>query len=781
MCITFTNKAAKEMKERLVANVGVENAKAITAGTFHSVAARMLRKDVHALENYGRGNDFVIYDETDTKALLRKILVEKFKEEKKKVDAGMVKGRISAAKSAVDHCVGVPGSRMVRALVDARPNLKFDPGVKNHFAAVYDEYEANLRASNALDFDDLLSATVALLKSSGPVRQHYQQRWRHVLVDEFQDTSLSQYELIRELALPRGQVFVVGDVDQAIYSWRGAEVANIRTKFDDDFFGADTVMLTKNYRSTATIVKAARAVIGESLSRSPLELDAVQPGGKDVAVVATEDEVEEAEFAAREAARAARDGVPLKEIAVLYRTHHQSRPLEEAFVRAGVPHVVIGDTAFYTRKEIKDAVAYLRVLLNPRDSVSLARIINTPPRKIGPGTLEKLTTWSDSLPWDDGMPQPLGAALLRRTWANPDQGLEEDDVLPSAKEMGLGAAAHKSVSNFCRLMRDLEVVMEGSTPGELIEAVVKSTGFKEYLIDQENGDERWGFIKELISIANEPSATDGMDSLEPEDDATAPATPATGEKGLMDFLEGVALLMSAETRSEDAQADAVKLMTMHAAKGLEFDTVFITGCEDKLIPMESFQKDGREEMDEEVRLFYVGITRAKRKLFLCRSAKRTRFGLTTYPDPSPFLAVIRDALVGGGAAKPPAIPVPTDVGEGAGKSERLAAHLAANGVRAAIGSHETFRGGRGVGGARGANGGRGAGRGGGGGARRDDLPARREAAEPADPEATKRRAARRAAASARAAAKGTAAGKGGASSAPPRAAPRGRPRRGPSE
>ena len=237
MCITFTNKAAKEMKERLVANVGVENAKAITAGTFHSVAARMLRKDVHALENYGRGNDFVIYDETDTKALLRKILVEKFKEEKKKVDAGMVKGRISAAKSAVDHCVGVPGSRMVRALVDARPNLKFDPGVKNHFAAVYDEYEANLRASNALDFDDLLSATVALLKSSGPVRQHYQQRWRHVLVDEFQDTSLSQYELIRELALPRGQVFVVGDVDQAIYSWRGAEVANIRTKFDDDFFG----------------------------------------------------------------------------------------------------------------------------------------------------------------------------------------------------------------------------------------------------------------------------------------------------------------------------------------------------------------------------------------------------------------------------------------------------------------------------------------------------------------------------------------------------------------
>jgi DNA helicase-2/ATP-dependent DNA helicase PcrA len=333
---------------------------------------------------------------------------------------------------------------------------------------------------------------------SGEARQHYQQRWRHVLVDEFQDTSLSQYELIRTLALPQNKVFVVGDVDQAIYSWRGAEVANIRTKFDEDFAGAETVMLNKNYRSTATIVKAAQAVIGESKGRSPLELDAVTPGGKDVAVVATEDEVEEAEFCACEAAKIARGGVPLKEIAVLYRTHSQSRPLEEAFIRAGVPHVVVGDTAFYTRKEIKDAVAYLRVLLNPRDTVSLQRIINTPPRKIGPGTMDKLQLWAEDLPWVDGMPQPLGLALLQQSWAAPDEALNDDAVLPPAKEMGLGAGAHRAVSEFVRLMRNLTGVMEDSNPGQLIEEVVKSVGFEAYITEQENRDERWGGAVQVV-------------------------------------------------------------------------------------------------------------------------------------------------------------------------------------------------------------------------------------------------------------------------------------------
>ena len=219
LCITFTNKAANEMRERLAASVGHENASMITAGTFHSVASRMLRKHVHLLENYGRGNDFAIFDEADTRALLRKILVDRFHEDKKKVDPGLAKGRISAAKSAVDHCVGLPGHRMLRALIASRPNLGRDPGVTNRFAQLYDEYEANLRASNALDFDDLLSASVALLRTSEEARTHYQQRWRHVLVDEFQDTSQSQYELIRAVASPQNNVFVVGDVDQAIFGF----------------------------------------------------------------------------------------------------------------------------------------------------------------------------------------------------------------------------------------------------------------------------------------------------------------------------------------------------------------------------------------------------------------------------------------------------------------------------------------------------------------------------------------------------------------------------------
>jgi|TARA_B110000977_G_scaffold106531_2_gene138830 DNA helicase-2/ATP-dependent DNA helicase PcrA len=213
---------------------------------------------------------------------------------------------VSAAKSGVDHCVGATGDRMLRALLETRPNLKHDPGVINQFPRMYDEYEANLRSSNALDFDDLLSGAVALLQNSDEARQHYQQRWRHVLVDEFQDTSLSQYELIRVLAKPQNKVFVVGDVDQAIYSWRGAEVKNIREKFDSDFAESETVLLTKNYRSTSTIVKAARAVIGQSNDRSPLDLESVTPGGKDVAIVAVEDELEEAAFCAREAVKAAR-------------------------------------------------------------------------------------------------------------------------------------------------------------------------------------------------------------------------------------------------------------------------------------------------------------------------------------------------------------------------------------------------------------------------------------------------------------------------------------------
>lgn len=774
LCITFTNKAAREMKERLELSVGVDNANAVTSGTFHSVASRMLRKHVHLLESYGRGNDFAIYDESDTRALIRKILVDRFNEDKKKVDAGLVKGRISASKSAVDHCVGVSGERMLRALIETRPNLQHDPGVANQFARVYDEYEANLRSSNALDFDDLLSAAVALLQTSDEARQHYQQKWRHVLVDEFQDTSLSQYELIRVLAKPQDRVFVVGDVDQAIYSWRGAEVANIRDKFDVDFKGAGTVLLTKNYRSTSTIVKAARAVIGASKTRSPLDLDAVTPGGRDVAVVAVEDEIEEAEFCAREAARAHKEGVPLREIAVLYRTHSQSRPLEEAFIRAGVPHVVVGDTAFYTRKEIKDCVAYLRVLSNPRDTVSFQRIINTPPRKIGPGTLDKLQVWAETLPWEDGMPQTPGAALLRRRWADPD--VPDDQMLPAAEAMGLGKAAHRAVGAFVRAMRELEDIMDVSTPGELVREVVDKVGFEAYVSDQENGDERWGFVKELIAVAGDSDAfappfgvSDDVSGDDSGDEITDEITEnraesLVGADALHAFLEGISLLMSAETRSEDETVDAARLMTLHASKGLEFSTVLVAGCEDGLIPFKRDERTGQPE-DEETRLFYVGVTRAKRKLFLCRAFKRQRFGKTEYCEPSPFLDVIKNALAPGGA--------PGGAPASARESPGGAAHNASGGgTRIAMGSSPAFRGrGRGVPG-RGGRGGAG-----GGGDKRG--PGGAETKAPADPEANARRAARRAAAAKKAA---EAAAKSAEGRGAPRVGPRAQPRsRRPSE
>jgi DNA helicase-2/ATP-dependent DNA helicase PcrA len=579
---------------------------------------------------------------------------------------------------------------------------------------------------------------------------------------------LSQYELIRVLAKPQDRVFVVGDVDQAIYSWRGAEVANIRDKFDVDFKGAGTVLLTKNYRSTSTIVKAARAVIGASKTRSPLDLDAVTPGGRDVAVVAVEDEIEEAEFCAREAAKAHKEGVPLREIAVLYRTHSQSRPLEEAFIRAGVPHVVVGDTAFYTRKEIKDCVAYLRVLSNPRDTVSFQRIINTPPRKIGPGTLDKLRVWAETLPWEDGMPQTPGAALLRRRWADPD--VPDDQMLPAAEAMGLGKAAHRAVGAFVRAMRELEDIMDVSTPGELVREVVDKVGFEAYVSDQENGDERWGFVKELIAVAGDSDAfappfgfsddVSGDDSGDEVSDevSEARAEALVGADGLHAFLEGISLLMSAETRSEDETVDAARLMTLHASKGLEFSTVLVAGCEDGLIPFKRDERTGQPE-DEETRLFYVGVTRAKRKLFLCRAFKRQRFGKTEYCEPSPFLDVIKNALAPGGA--------PADAG-GYG-----AAHIAAGGgTRIAMGNSPAFRGrGRGVPG----RGGRG-GAGGGGGGR---GPGRAETKANQDPEANARRAARRAAAAKKAA---EAAAKSAEGRGAPRVGPRAQPRsRRPSE
>ena len=623
LCITFTNKAAKELRERLRDKIGEKAAREITAGTFHSVAARMLRRHGDRIPGIGRTGEFTIYDADDSKQIVLDVLVNKFGETRKNAQPGPMRNWISTSKSCVKHSVGLNGSHMLRALLEAKKPI---PSMSHErFVECYDEYELGLRQANAFDFDDLLSATVAMMEKCPEVASYYQTRWSQVLVDEFQDTSTTQYELIRKLAQPQGSVFVVGDADQAIYGWRGAEVANIRTQFDKDFKDVTTHMLTTNYRSTSTIVQAAQAVIKESEFPSPLELVANTPGGRDVAIVEANDDREEAEFVALETKKMVQKNPDMRyaDIAVLYRTNSQARVFEEAFIRAGVPHTVIGDTSFYGRKEIKDMIAYLRVVLNPSDTVSLKRIINMPTRGIGNSTIDKLNAWVDTLPKNDGRDVSLGDALFTGAWRTSSVD-DESELLPSAEEMGLSARSRTAVLKFAEFMVATREGAKELSPGQLLDEIVSATGYSTMVKDADEGNERWAFVQELINLAKEPPQ-----------DVDETIQDRVGLEALGAFLEGISLLTSAESKEEEG-GDTTKLMTMHASKGLEFDSVFIGGIEDGLIPFVR-NGDGDDDQDEEVRLFYVGITRAKRKLFLCHARQRRRFGRDPQPARRSFL------------------------------------------------------------------------------------------------------------------------------------------------
>ena len=656
LCITFTNKAARELRERLRDKIGDAAARDITAGTFHSVAARMLRRHGEWIPGIGRTGDFTIYDADDSKHIVRDVLVNKFGETKKTAQPGPLRNWISTSKSCVKHSVGLNGSHMLRALLDAHKPIP--PMSHERFVECYDEYEMALRQANAFDFDDLLSATVAMLELCPDARAYYERRWSQVLVDEFQDTSTTQYELIRQLSQPQGSVFVVGDADQAIYGWRGAEVANIRTQFDEDFTDVQTYMLTTNYRSTATIVEAAQAVIKESSFPSPLDLVANTPGGRDVAIVEASDDREEAEFIAMEVRKMVKADSDLRysDVAVLYRTNSQARVLEEAFIRAGVPHTVIGDTSFYGRKEIKDLIAYLRVVLNPSDTVSLDRVINTPTRGIGNSTIEKIKSWIETLPTNDGVPPSLGDALFGRAWmTEPDENAE---LLPSAEDMGLSSRARTAVMKFAQLMAEAQAIAVNATPGELLEEIIRNTGYDTVVQDADDGSERWAFVQELIHLAKEPPQN--VDEAIPD---------RVGLEALGAFLEGISLLTSAESKEEEG-GDTTKLMTMHASKGLEFNSVFIAGVEDGLIP---FVRDGNgdDDQDEEVRLFYVGITRAKRKLMLCHARERRRFGQNPQPAKRSFLLDSISAMLTGSKKPERSVSMPrSSTTRGASRSSR---------------------------------------------------------------------------------------------------------------
>lgn len=583
VAVTFTNKAAREMKERLLRLLGAE-CEALTIGTFHAICARILRREGTLL---GFSPTYTIYDEDDQQAIIKQILKEMNLDDKM-YRPGAVLSVISRAKNDL---IG-PEAFTPRSWKE------------EVIARIYRRYQQALRESNAMDFDDLLTNTVALWEQYPEVLERYRRRYSHVLVDEFQDTNAAQYVLLRLLAGGHRNLFIVADEDQSIYSWRGADFRNIQ-RFRDDFPEAPVILLEQNYRSTQTILDVANAVISRNSHRTPKRL--VTERGKGVAVVLHEayDEQEEGGYVVAEIRRLMEEGFRPEDCAVMYRTNAQSRAVEEAFVRAGMRYKLVGATRFYQRREIKDTLAYLRIVYNPADSASLSRVINVPPRGLGAQTVAALFAWAGEQGisvWD---------ALHRLREA--DQG--EDVVHPIAPR------AVKPLLAFLALWEGLVEDSKGLDAASILSLILDRTNYQAYLDDgTEEGRDRWDNVMELLNVAGQYA---GM------------------ENSLGAFLQEVALV--ADVDELDERPNAPVLLTLHMAKGLEFPVVFILGLEEGILP-HSRSSGSPEELEEERRLFYVGITRAKDRLYLVRAFRRAAYGRSELTEPSRFLRDIPRGL-----------------------------------------------------------------------------------------------------------------------------------------
>jgi DNA helicase-2/ATP-dependent DNA helicase PcrA len=590
MAVTFTNKAAREMEERLHRLIGGAVGD-LTIGTFHAICARILRWDGRAI---GIDPRFVIYDEEDQLSLLKRGIQEVGLDPKQYVPRAIASA-ITAAKS-----------RMLTPQEYIQHTRSYFEEVAGR---VYERYQELLAESNALDFDDLLMKTVQLFRNSPETLSKYQSRYLHILVDEFQDTNLVQYELIRQLGGKRHNVCVVGDPDQSIYSWRFADLRNILS-FEKDYPEAKLVLLEQNYRSTKLILETASHIISANQQRKPKKLWTENEPGELTNIVETYTEQEEAQFVVSEIERLAEGGkARLGDCAVMYRTNAQSRALEEAFIRYGTPYKLVAGTRFYQRREIKDIIAYLRVIQNPHDSVSLLRIINVPGRGIGQRTLSELSSWTKSL----GISQYEALRLITKP-------ADEEQQHPFSPR------TVKVLTSFINLMEEFIARSRELNLVELFDLVVKRTGYEEYTLGTTGGEERWENILELRTVARE------YRDLKP------------GE-GLTTFLEGVTLVSDVD--GLDETVDAVTLVTLHQAKGLEFPVVFIVGVEDGILPhFKSFADP--EQMEEERRLCYVGITRAKQRVYLVYAFRRNLMGSSTVSTPSRFLEDIPRHLIATG-------------------------------------------------------------------------------------------------------------------------------------
>jgi DNA helicase-2/ATP-dependent DNA helicase PcrA len=590
LAITFTNKAAGEMKERVAALVG-GRARIMWVSTFHSACVRILRREAG---RFGFSSSFSIYDQADSQRLMT-LVCRDLEVDPRQHPPRALSHQVSALKNdLVDH------EEAARRASNQRRRV---------VGEVYGEYQRRLAQANALDFDDLIMTTVHLLQAFPDVAEHYRRRFRHVLVDEYQDTNHAQYVLVREIvgtADDAGELLVVGDADQSIYAFRGATIRNIK-EFEQDYPQARVVMLEQNYRSTQTILSAANAIISRNPDRKPKRLWTDAGDGEPVVGYVADDEHGEAQFVADEIDRLADEGLAKPgDVAVFYRTNAQSRVLEEIFIRVGMPYRVVGGVRFYERREVRDALAYLRVIANPEDSVSLRRILNVPRRGIGDRS------------------EAVVEAHAQRTRTTFWQALRS-----AADAPGLANRALTSIEEFVGLLDELGALAEaGAPPAELLEMVLDRTGYLATLEDSDDPQDgtRLDNIRELVAVAREYS------ELDP--DGT-----------LVGFLEQVSLVADADDIPEgEDHGGVVTLMTLHTAKGLEFPVVFLTGMEEGVFPHQRSLSEPRE-LEEERRLAYVGVTRARERLYLSRAGVRRAWGAPAQNLPSRFLAEVPAELV----------------------------------------------------------------------------------------------------------------------------------------
>lgn len=610
LAITFTNKAAAEMRERVVGLVG-EKARYMWVSTFHSTCVRILRNQAALIE--GLNSNFSIYDADDSRRLLQ-MVGRDLGLDIKRYSPRLLANAISNLKNEL-----IDPHQALAGLTEDSDDLA------RAVASVYDEYQRRLRAANALDFDDLIGETVAVLQAFPQIAQYYRRRFRHVLVDEYQDTNHAQYVLVRELVgrdsndgIPPGELCVVGDADQSIYAFRGATIRNIED-FERDYPDTRTILLEQNYRSTQNILSAANSVIARNAGRREKRLWTDAGAGELIVGYVADNEHDEARFVAEEIdALAEGSEITYNDVAVFYRTNNSSRSLEEVLIRAGIPYKVVGGVRFYERKEIRDIVAYLRVLDNPGDAVSLRRILNTPRRGIGDRAEACVAVYAENT------------------------GVGFGDALVAAaqgKVPMLNTRAEKAIAGFVEMFDELRGRLDDDL-GELVEAVLERTGYRRELEASTDPQElaRLDNLNELVSVAHEFSTDrENAVALGPDDEDV----PDTGV--LADFLERVSLVADADEIPEHG-AGVVTLMTLHTAKGLEFPVVFVTGWEDGMFPhMRAL--DNPTELSEERRLAYVGITRARQRLYVSRAIVRSSWGQPMLNPESRFLREIPQELI----------------------------------------------------------------------------------------------------------------------------------------